>query len=141
MGARRPKTELYCHFVWGTWDREHLIAPEHERQLYAVLWAKLDELKCSEITIGGVADHVHVVCRFPPTIAIADLAGQIKGVSSHAMTHAIRVPSFRWQGGYGAFTFATRNLPRIVDYVNRQKEHHSAGTLVPYLEETEEASD
>jgi putative transposase len=141
MGARRPKTELYCHLVWATWDREPLILAEHEPRLYAAIRTKLDELRCRDIAVGGVADHVHVVCRFPPTLAVADLVQQVKGGSSHCMTHAVGVTNFRWQGGYGAFTFARRSLARTMDYVARQKEHHAANTFAPDLEETEEYDD
>jgi putative transposase len=141
MGARRPKTELFCHFVWATWDRQPLIAPETEPRLHAAILAKLVEFNCRDITIGGVADHVHVACRFPPTVAIAELVKQMKGASSHCMTHAIGVPSFKWQGGYGAFTFGKRSLPRVAAYVANQSIHHAEGSFAPDLEETEEHSD
>ena len=141
MGARRPKTELYCHFVWATWDRQPLITAEFEHRLHGATEAKLRELQCSEITIGGVSDHVHLACRFPPTLAIAELVKQVKGASSHCMTHSVGVPGFQWQGGYGAFTFARRSLPRVSAYVASQKAHHANSTFAPDLEETEEFDD
>jgi putative transposase len=141
MGARKPKTELYCHFVWATWDRQPLIAPEVEHRLYGAMTAKLHEHQCSEITIGGLSDHVHIACRFPPTLAIAELVKQVKGAASHCMTHAVGVADFQWQGGYGAFTFARRRLRRISAYVANQKAHHSNSTFVPDLEETEDFDD
>jgi putative transposase len=141
MGARKPKTELFCHLVWATWDRSPLITPENEARLYAAMLAKLREFRCTDITIGGVSDHVHIALRFPPTVAIAELVKQVKGASSHCMTHAVGVPDFQWQGGYGAFTFARRSLPKISDYVANQKAHHANATFVPYLEETEEMED
>lgn len=76
MGARQPHTELYYHLVWATWDRNPLIT-------------SLEELGCSEIIIDGMADHVHVLCRIPPTLALANLIRQIKGASSHFATHEL----------------------------------------------------
>ncbi len=35
-------------------------------------------------------------------------------------------------------TFDGKRLPYVIAYVERQKEHHVAGTLIPVLERTEE---
>ena len=35
-------------------------------------------------------------------------------------------------------TFDGKRLPYVIAYVERQKEHHAAGTLIPVLERTEE---
>src|SRR3954469_6709682 len=113
MGMRRPHSELHCHLVWATWDRLPLIRPEVEIRLFGAVRAKLEELGCSEVTVGGVADHIHVVCRFPPALAIAYLVQQVNGASSHMMTHEAGGPlEFKWQGGYGAFTLGRGDLAR-----------------------------
>jgi hypothetical protein len=36
---------------------------------------------------------------------------------------------FKWQGFYGAFTVSRWDVDQIVEYVKRQKEHHSAGSV------------
>jgi hypothetical protein len=46
-----------------------------------------------------------------------------------------RLPFF-WQDEYGAFSFDAKRLPNYVAYVNRQKEHHAQGTVIPILERT-----
>jgi putative transposase len=58
-----------------------------------------------------------------------------KGASSHFVNHALSSEEpFQWQPGYGALTFAKRDLPTIVRYVQAQKEHHRDGTLKPKME-------
>ncbi len=134
---RRPFTQLYCHLVWGTWDRLPLIRPEIEGRLYGAIWAKLRELRCVAIALGGTEDHVHCLCSLPATVSIAYLVQQVKGASSHLMTHEVVGPSeFKWQGSYGAFTVARDALAAVREYVLDQKRHHAGRELWPEWEET-----
>lgn len=48
---------------------------------------------------------------------------------------------FRWQGGYGAFTLARRDIPVIRRYVVEQKSHHADGTARGVWEQTTTAEE
>lgn len=89
---------------------------------------KLRELGCRRIEVGGVEDHVHCLCQFPPTLSISYLVQQVKGSSSHLIAHELPGLSgqdrFRWQGSYGAFTLSRADVPRVEGYVRNQKAHH-----------------
>ncbi len=128
---RAPFTQLYLHCVWATWDRLPLIAPAIEARLYAAIQAKCHELKCELIAIGGDVDHVHLLVRFPTTITVAVLLKEVKGASSHLVTHEIASADFfKWQGAYGAFTVSKDDMKAVAAYINHQKEHHSTKTLI-----------
>jgi putative transposase len=134
---RRPFTHLFCHLVWSTWDRLPLITPEVEPRLYGAIRCKLRELGCAPIAVGGVEDHVHVLCQFPPTVAIAYLVGQVKGASSHLMNHEVLgIDAFKWQGSYGAFTLDRNGVTYVEAYVLAQKQHHADRTLWEDFERT-----
>jgi REP element-mobilizing transposase RayT len=127
--------QLYLHCVWATWDRLPLITPEIEPQLYAALAAKCTELGCASLAIGGIGDHVHMLVRFASTITVSQLIGEMKGSSSHAMTHAVTPGTFfKWQGSYGAFTISKRSVPQVRAYILNQKIHHADQTILPELE-------
>jgi putative transposase len=97
---RSPFTQLYLHFVWATWDRLPLITPLNERSIYSSILTKCRELKCHVLAIGGTSDHVHLLIRFPTTITVADLVKEVKGASSHLVTHQIAMGEFfKWQWG------------------------------------------
>ena len=134
---RAPYTQLYLHCVWSTWDRLPLIKPEIEGRLYASIIAKCKELKCELVAIGGIEEHVHLLVRFPTTLSVATLLKEVKGSSSHLMTHEV-MPNefFKWQGAYGAFTLSKDAVKNVAAYINHQKEHHAAKNL---LEEWERA--
>jgi REP element-mobilizing transposase RayT len=93
------------------------------------------DLGCTPLAIGGIDNHVHMLLRFSSKIAIAQLVGEIKGVSSHAVTHAIRRDHFfKWQGSYGAFTLSQRSVSQVCGYIQHQKRHHAEKTLINALE-------
>ncbi|MFN3763907.1 MAG: transposase, partial [Anaerolineae bacterium] len=61
------------------------------------------------------------------------------GVSSHFVNEALDpARSFKWQGFYGAFSVSRWDVEKIQAYVQRQKEHHETGTLIPELESVSE---
>jgi putative transposase len=132
---REPFTQLYVHLVWSTWDRLPMLQPGLKPRIYACIRREADRLRCEILAIGGIEDHVHVLVRIPPTIAIADLVKRLKGVSSHLANREMMDRAvFKWQGGYGAFTVSKRALPRAQHYILNQEEHHRAGILFPALE-------
>ena len=63
----------------------------------------------------------------------------IKGASSHHINHsADRELKLYWQAGYGVLTFAERDLPRMVGYIQNQKEHPQQGSVSAKMERYEE---
>ena len=131
-------TYVYIHYVWATWDRMPLVTPLVETEIYACLSAKCRELKCIPLAIGGTEDHVHVLARLHPMVAIAQLAHGMKGSSSHLITHRLAyLPPFRWQGCYGAFSVRPKHVRRIANYIENQKDHHVTKKLWPLAEKCE----
>ena len=136
MGAY---VELYLHAVWATWRRLPLITPEIRPRVYASLAHHVHSLGADVIAIGGIEDHVHVLARYPATVAVADYVSRLKGGSSHFVTQVLRHPEFfKWQGGYGAFSVSRRGIPNVRAYVLNQEQHHRDGTLIPALERTDD---
>jgi REP element-mobilizing transposase RayT len=128
-------TQLYLHLVWSTWDRYPILTDKIRPEVYRAIAAECARQRAELIALGGIDDHVHLLVRMPTTLSPADLAKQVKGSSSHLVNHAEgRVPFFRWQGGYGAFSISKNHVARIREYVLNQEEHHRLGRLIPDLE-------
>jgi len=106
--------------------------------IQAAIAAKCRELGTEPLAIGGLSDHVHLLVRFPTSLALAKLIQEVKGASSHLVTHKLKPGEFfKWQGGYGAFTVSKEAVPRVAAYVRDQKKHHTERTLQAVLERTE----
>ncbi|MFG0283339.1 MAG: transposase [Phycisphaerales bacterium JB039] len=80
-------------------------------------------MKSPLLTIGGTADHVHLLVSLAKTVALADLMMQVKRDSSKLMRETIR--EFHWQDGYFAFSIGASGLEDVRGYIARQKEHHA----------------
>jgi putative transposase len=129
---RENYIQLYVHCVWATWDRLPLITDEIETAIYAEIICQCNQLKCTPISVGGIADHVHLLVGIPPTLCISDLVKAVKGSSSHFITHAIRPGEFfKWQGHYGAFSVSHDHLDRLANYIRNQPHHHRQQSLSP----------
>lgn len=132
---RTPYTQLYLHMIWATWDRLPLITLALEPKIYAAIAAECRKLKCEPLAIGGIENHVHLLTRFHTTVAVATLAKQVKGSSSHLVTHVLAPHDFfKWQGAYGAFTIRKSDVPKVKAYIHNQKQHHADDLLDDELE-------
>ena len=131
----KPYLHLHVHLVWSTWDRAPVLTPDLRASVHAAIAAHARKLGCHRVDLGGVADHVHVLASLPATMSVADLVGQLKGVSSHLVNHVLAPAlAFRWQGSYGAFTVGQAEYAAVRDYVNDQPAHHGEGTTEPQWE-------
>ena len=132
---REPYHQLHVHLIWATWDRLPVLTKERQERVYACIQAECNALKAEVLAIGGVADHVHVLVRIPPTLAISLVVKQIKGASSHLATHEIDPANFfKWQGGYIAFAVSKSLVPTVRAYILNQEAHHRDKTLDPDAE-------
>ena len=130
-----PYWQLFYHLVWATKAREPLLTPEVEAFVYNALRAKAAGLGAVVFALNGIADHTHLVASVPPSVAVATFVGQVKAVASVKLNQSgISKVHFAWQEEYGAFSFDGKRLPYYVAYVEKQKEHHAAGTTFPVLE-------
>ncbi|WP_017716235.1 IS200/IS605 family transposase [Kamptonema formosum] len=130
-------TQLYVHCVWATWDRLPLITPDIQKPIYQAIVGQCNQLGCTTITIGGIEEHVHLLIGFPPTLAISDIIKQIKGSTSHLITHEIKPRQFfKWQGSYGAFTVSEGAIDSVANYIRNQATHHRQQSIIPVWELT-----
>ncbi len=131
-----PYWRLFYHFVWGTKNREPLIAPEWEDSLHNVIAAKATELGAFVHAVGGTEDHAHLVVSVPPKIALSTFIGQVKGNSSHFVNHELNVDiHFAWQAEYGVVSFGGKMLNMVAGYAKNQRKHHMEGTTIAMLEQ------
>jgi len=128
---------LFYHFVWTTKNREPLLVPDIQPNVYRFLHAEAKKMYSPLFFVGGIADHVHVVAAVRPAISPADFMKQLKGSSSRFISLEFKRP-FAWQDGYGVFSISEQHVGQTVAYVQNQSQHHLAGTLVKEWEMTDD---
>jgi putative transposase len=127
---------LFYHIVWATKNREPLIGAQQEEIIRRSIRTTCESASCLIHGIGIMPDHVHVALSIPPKMSIWEFMHQLKGSSSHLVRQAERPRSFRWQPEYGVLSFHEDLLPKIVAYVENQRQHHTNGTIRRGLEQT-----
>ncbi len=129
-------SEIYLHLTWHTKSHCAILRGSVEKRVHGFLRARIVQTPGAFIyEIGGIEDHVHVAVRIGPSLRISDWIGELKGSSTHSLNRRLRrrIP-FAWQSGYGAVSFGKKDLPFVVDYIQRQKEHHRRGRTFDRLE-------
>jgi len=115
---------ILTHLIFSTKNREPLLADKDLRQrAHAYLAAVLKDLRCPALIVGGVADHVHILCQLGKTQSVSVVMEHLKTSSSKWLkTQGVR--TFSWQRGYGAFSVSQSNVASVVSYIEKQEEHH-----------------
>jgi putative transposase len=77
------------------------------------------------VSVGGVADHVHIITTLPRTLSQAEIVETLKTNSSKWIKALdAQYHGFFWQRGYGAFSVSPSHLDGVLQYIERQQEHH-----------------
>lgn len=115
----------YIHIVFSTKQREPLIHPTHEKELYSYLGGICKNMECHPIKIGGYTDHIHILCMLSKKIALMKLLEEVKSHSSKWLkTKDESMKNFYWQDGYGAFSVNPTQVDTVIAYIANQQEHH-----------------
>jgi REP element-mobilizing transposase RayT len=116
---------VILHLVFGTKNRHPWIREDLQPKLHAFLAESCRKAGSHAFRVGGTENHVHIACSLPRTIAIAKLLEDIKKFSSSWIKKQDPdCRNFAWQTGYGAFSVGKSQLPALIHYIDRQKEHH-----------------
>ncbi|MBA4188041.1 MAG: transposase [Planctomycetaceae bacterium] len=123
--------QIYLHVVFSTKHREpHLQDRSLREQTHTYLTGTCRNLDSPPIRVGGVEDHVHILCRLAKTLCAADLVRELKRESSKWLKEqSPELTAFYWQSGYGAFSISPGHVERLTAYIANQEEHHKAETF------------
>ena len=118
-------TSMFYHLVFSTKERRKLLHPEIEDRVWAFLGGVARKHRMTALQVGGVEDHIHALVLAPPTFAPFEIAKYLKGESSRWIAETFPdLRAFDWQDGYGGFTVSKPNVPAVIRYIQRQREHH-----------------
>ena len=122
---------VYIHLVFSTKERRPFLRDKTTRDaLHAYLGGVSKTLECPPLIVGGVEDHVHLLCRFGRTITQAEWVKELKRVSNGWLKEQGRdYADFEWQGDYADFSVSQSNLESVKEYIAGQEEHHRKMTF------------
>lgn len=118
-------TAIYLHLIFHVKTTSVAIQETDLPRLFAYVVGTLNHHGCTSIQVGGMRDHLHILCRLSATITVADLVEKVKYASNKFLKSLNPMyQRFAWQAGYGAFSVNPKQVDLVREYVANQKMHH-----------------
>lgn len=119
-------SQIYFHVVFSVKNREKLLDEEWEVKLYKYISGIIQSQGQKPLIVNGYQDHIHIFTNTKPDINISHLIRDIKRSSSLFVNkESFTKKKFRWQSGYGIFSYSKSSIKSVIKYIENQKEHHS----------------
>ena len=118
-------TQIYVQIVFAVQGKLNLISEQNRERIEKYMCGIVSNNQSKPISIYCNPDHVHVLIGLHPSVSIADMARDIKSSSSKFINENDLIKGrFRWQEGYGAFTYSKSQIDSVAKYILNQPEHH-----------------
>ena len=123
-------SQIYIQIVFAVKGRENLIGNSWRTELHKYIAGIINGKGQKPIIVNGMSDHIHAFVGLRPALTIADIARDIKNNSSNFINYNKFVAGkFRWQEGYGAFSYSQSHIEKVYDYILNQEKHHKKKTF------------
>jgi putative transposase len=117
-------TNLNYHIVFSTKERRQLVTAPIEDELYKYIGGIVRNLEGHLLEANGMPDHIHLLIKLKPKIALSDVIRGIKANSSGWLTKKSKLYKFGWQDGFAAFTVSESQMAPVATYIRNQKSRH-----------------
>jgi REP element-mobilizing transposase RayT len=119
-------TNVRIHFVFAVKFRRTMLHRSWRDELFMYMTGIVQRNNHKLIAINGIEDHVHILIGLNSHQSIAELMQHVKADSSKWINERKLTPGrFRWQEGYGAFSHSQDNIPKVIEYIQKQEENHA----------------
>jgi putative transposase len=120
---------MLVHIIFSTKSRKPFLRSiELRSQVHAYLTGTLRCLECDPLIIGGVEDHVHILCELSRKISLSELVKNLKTSSTRNLKDNGH-HGFSWQTGYGVFSVSQSAKESVIAYISNQETHHRKTTF------------
>src|ERR1700736_97401 len=121
---------VLVHIIFSTKNGSPLLQSTEVRSpAHAYLTGTLRALDCTPLEVGGVADHVHILCgSLQKNFSSPNWSRNLKTSSSKILKGKMH-DGFSWQNGYGAFSVSQSASKSVFSYIADQEIHHRRMTF------------
>ena len=124
-------TQIHIQCVMAVKYRQALITDVWKERLYQYMTGIVQNNDHKLISINSMPDHLHLFFGFRPTQSLSDLMRLVKGESSEWINkRGFTTTPFRWQEGYGGFSYSRSQIKAVATYIENQEEHHRKKTFL-----------
>jgi len=124
-------TQLYIQIVFAVKYRACLIDRTWKIELYKYITGIIQRQQHKVIAINGMPDHIHIFIGMRPTSSLSDLVQDIKANSSKWINEKkLAKGKFKWQSGFGAFSYSKSHISKVALYIENQERHHEKKSMI-----------
>jgi REP element-mobilizing transposase RayT len=127
----QSRAQIYLHIVFSTKHRAPYLQDRAVREgTHTYLGGTCRNLDSPPIVVGGVEDHVHILCRLGKVLSVSELVRELKRESSKWLKEqSADLAGSDWQNGYGAFSVSPGHLESLKAYIRQPGGTPQGGNL------------
>jgi len=123
-------TQIYLQLVFSPAGRENILPVNHKEELQMYTTGIIQKRNHKMLAINFMPDHVHIFIGYRPSQSLPDLLRDIKANTSKFINDKRWLPGrFKWQEGYGAFSYGQSQINNVIQYITNQETHHKKATF------------
>ena len=135
MNSQTSKVYLFIHVIICVKNKEPLLTKPVRTVLFASLKKTAAENGINVLSVNGTDDHMHAVVQMMPTQNLAQIMKSIRTESANWINESRFIKEhFEWDEGYAALSVSPSSVKQVLDYIEKQEEHHKTKTLQSELE-------
>lgn len=117
--------QCYIQLVFAVKYRQNLITKNIREKVEKYITGIIQQKNQKLLSIYCNPDHTHILVSLDTKIAIADLVRDLKANSSKFINeNNLTSNNFRWQEGYGSFSYSKKEISGVALYIENQEKHH-----------------
>jgi putative transposase len=123
-------SQIYLQFVFAVQGRHSLIPKQYKEELHKYTTALVQARHVKLLAVHAMPDHMHLFVGFKPSVLISEFIKEIKIESNDFINGSTwSKGAFKWQEGYGVFSYGHSQVDRVCKYVLNQEAHHRKKTF------------
>ena len=129
-------TQIHLQLVFAVPNRNSLIKNQWKDELFQYITGTIQNHGHKLIIINSMPDHIHLLIGMRPIESLSHLVQHIKQDSSKWINSNRLVDSkFKWQEGYGGFSYAKSQIPAVINYIKNQEIQHKRKSFIEEYKE------
>ncbi len=124
-------SQIHIQVVIVVKYRMAMINPKWKSWLHQYITGIIQNQNHKLLAINSMPDHLHFLIGYRPHQSLSDLLRDVKSDSSTWINkNKLTQSTFRWQEGYGAFSYTKSLVGVVARYIENQELHHQKKTFL-----------
>ncbi|MCP5061786.1 MAG: IS200/IS605 family transposase [Ignavibacteriae bacterium] len=118
-------TQLNIQLIFVVNGRDNILKNSFRNELFKYISGILKESKQYPLAVNGYLDHVHAFFELNPKNSVSEISRIVKANSSKWINeNNFTRNKFKWQKGYGTFSYSRSQRNKVIKYIINQEKHH-----------------